>query len=57
MDTRLCIYEHFYLIFNSNIIVKHKKKLYIHLKNCSECKLQLDSDGFNTFKMNYSTHV
>jgi hypothetical protein len=32
MDPRLWIYEHFDLIFNSNINVEHKKKLYIHLK-------------------------
>jgi hypothetical protein len=32
MDPRLCRYEHFYLIFNSNINVKHNKFLYIHLK-------------------------
>ncbi len=33
MDPRLCIYEHFDLIFNLNINVKHKKNLYIHFKN------------------------
>jgi hypothetical protein len=32
MDTRLCIYEHFDLIFNSNINVTHNKFLYIHFK-------------------------
>jgi hypothetical protein len=32
MDPRLCIYEHFDLIFNSNINVKHNNFLYIHLK-------------------------
>jgi hypothetical protein len=32
MDLRLCIYEHFDLMINSNINVKHNKFLYIHLK-------------------------
>jgi len=26
-------------------------------KNCDECKMQLMNNGFNTFKMNDSTHV
>jgi hypothetical protein len=26
-------------------------------KHYGECKVQLDSNGFNMFKMNYSTHV
>jgi hypothetical protein len=47
MDLRLCIYEHFDLIVNSNINVKHY----------GEWKIQLDNNGFNTFKMNDSTHV
>jgi hypothetical protein len=55
MDRRLWIYEHFHLIFNSNINVKHNKILYIHFKN--ECKMQLDSNEFNTFKMDDSIHV
>ncbi len=57
MDTRLCIYEHFDLIFNSNIHVKHNKFYTSILRNCGGCKMQLDSNGFNTFKMDYSTHV
>jgi hypothetical protein len=32
IDPRLCIYEHFDLIFNSNINMKHNKFLYNHLK-------------------------
>jgi len=32
MDPKLWINEHFDLIFNSNINVKHNKILYIHLK-------------------------
>jgi hypothetical protein len=50
MDPRLWIYEHFDLIFNSNINVKYNKFY-------GECKMQLISNGFNTFKMNDSTHV
>jgi hypothetical protein len=26
-------------------------------KNCGECKMQFVNSGFNTFKMNDSTHV
>jgi len=32
MDPKLQIYEHFDLIFNSNINLKYNKFLYIHLK-------------------------
>jgi hypothetical protein len=28
-----------------------------HLKKYGECKMQLDNNEFNTFKMNDSTHV
>jgi hypothetical protein len=39
MDPKICIYEHFDLIFNSNINVKHNKFLYIHLgKNMVSAK-------------------
>jgi hypothetical protein len=31
MDRGVCIHEHFDLIFNSNIDVKHNKFLYINL--------------------------
>jgi hypothetical protein len=27
------------------------------LRNYDECKMYLNNNGFNTFKMNYSTHV
>ncbi len=38
MDPKLQIYEHFDLIFNSNINVKHNNFLYIHLKKNGDCK-------------------
>ncbi len=51
------MYEHFNLITNSKIKVKHANFLYIHSKNCDECKMQLMNNGSNTFKVNDSTHV
>jgi hypothetical protein len=27
------------------------------LRNCGECKMKLNNNGFNTFTMNDSTHV
>jgi hypothetical protein len=44
MDPKLWIYEHFDLIFNSNI---NLKPLFFNIhsfKNYSECKMQLDSN-------------
>ncbi len=54
---KLCMYEHFNLITNSNVKVKHANFLYIHSKNCNERKMQLVNNGSNTFKMNDSIHV
>ncbi len=54
---KLCMYEHFDLITNSNVKVKHANFLYIHSKNCNERKMQLVNNGSNTFKMNDSIHV
>jgi hypothetical protein len=51
------MYEHFDLITNSNVKVKHANFLYIHSKNCNERKMQLVNNGSNTFKMNDSIHV
>ncbi len=42
---------------HSNINVRPAKFLYIHFKKDDECKMQLMNNGFNTFKMNDSTHV
>jgi hypothetical protein len=43
-----------------NIWKIYKLKVYMHptvLKNYGECKMQLMSNGFNTFKMSDSIHV
>ncbi len=45
MHPKLCMYKHFDLINNP---FKYKyETLYIHFKNCGECKMQLMSNGFN----------
>jgi hypothetical protein len=59
MHPRLCIHEQFELITNP---FKYKCEtyqiLYVHFKKKrDECKMQLMSIEFNTFKMNDSTHV
>jgi hypothetical protein len=51
------MYEHFDLIINLDIKVKHANFLYIHSRNCDECKMQSVNNGSNKFKVNDSIHV
>jgi len=52
MDPRLWIYEHFDLICNPNLMWNITKVYIFIFKNYGECKMQLDSNGFSTFKIN-----
>jgi len=57
MDFIVWIYEHFDLIFYSNINVNITNFYTFIFKNYGACKMWLNSNGFNTFKINNSTHV
>ncbi len=59
MHPKFCMYDHFHIINNP---CKYKcdtsQSFYTYIyKNYGECKMQFMNNGFNTFKVNDSTHV
>jgi hypothetical protein len=59
MHLRLCMHKHFDTITNSFKYKCETYQVFIHpfKKNCDDCKMQLVSNGFNTFKVNGSIHA
>jgi hypothetical protein len=51
MHLRFYMHEHLIIKWN---LPKFHTSIY---KSCGECKMELMNDGFNTFKVNDSSHV